>query len=163
MKGSPFSPDRNAPTRPFCESRTNLPNPSPTPSGGKNWATSRQQPKPHTQKIAPARLVDMKSLLATLLFLGVAIIIAPVLSAPAAAGGSAAPPAAAAFAPDTTGLYERRGEIKYTVEYYQQWTPKGNREKALVRPKQIAKSNPTAQVLAQSLDTPAWTTLLLPM
>jgi hypothetical protein len=37
------------------------------------------------------------------------------------------------FVPDTTGLYERRGETKYSVEYYQQFATKGAREKSLVR------------------------------
>lgn len=36
------------------------------------------------------------------------------------------------FVPDTSGLYERKGEIKYSVEYYQQWIPTGGKEKALV-------------------------------
>lgn len=41
------------------------------------------------------------------------------------------------FVPDTTGLYERRGEVKYSVEYYQQFTPKGTKEKSLVRPNEV--------------------------
>jgi len=36
------------------------------------------------------------------------------------------------FTPDTTGLYERPGDVKFTVEYYQKFVEKGNVELAKV-------------------------------